>query len=1155
MPELTTASIQSDPFEALKQGKATLRMFLIGIDGYTYLSSLNFAVADCQGLTRALAESTKGFPSKVSVSIIGDREILSPVTLESIESGFKQLLSGVQPQDTVLIYFSGHGDLDESTEELYLCLTETRHELLSETALSVKKLLQRLKDSGASSQVLILDTCHSGGIVPRSRRAGEVCETVGSPRSIEGEDNPKFTPRLTEILNQHASPSREFCALLSCQATQLSWEFTDLGHGAFTYYLMEGLQSSPETIDRLGRIDVESLYDYVRNHTHDLVLKRRGKQQTPSRIVSGSNKIFVGARNNNRSLEERRNSYREVVRNLLRQFYQPDCPITETVADQLEHIADRESVPPQSKLEIEANEIRDLEDELDLYRRKLSQWLHQSHPQDPERFCCESRISLGFDSRITSSFDATARQEFLVHKNEYCQKFKQYKYEELESYDVVRIYGINFKFSEAVLDYLEEEINEEFIRSRMVYSGQVRHIFRHQINGNIQQIHLLQEEKGFCDRISQEIINEQRQLLEKDKEIYRKGIRELFHGQIEPNLNPLSLLQEDLELGGAIVEEIREQEEVLLKQHCERYRQQCANFFREDEELSPTNQTILKKLAVGLGFNSLTRSIVKEIEEEELESCKQSLAVYRQILTEVILQEGPVNIKANNHLKKAADLSQLSEVWIKACQKEVIEEFSEGQQIYAREYEDKIRNYNSLTEADRVLLRNKQAEFDLGDLVIKTIESIADSNLSRDKEAYQRSFRNYIRQRSITSGVKQNLKQQLDLRLGDEIIVAIEFNENEVLAKDKESYQEAVVNELDRQYPLSVISKQDLKNRQQQLELCDEVSQQIEQEQIDGFEKRKQSRKEYEIIFSDTIRRCNLLSGETLSEDRRSYLDEYYKVHNLDLQDVQAIEQRITIAYKKRLQDYQSTYQQESEDGLIDREMLDLLIEGHVLPIDGKVAKSIEAAVDQDRKLSQPSWQLPLLSIAPLLFLIQTTLYQSKDYVLEQSHQLKKGAIYLLGIGVASGGTIALIHWKASQPPEPIAVPIQLSQFTLFDRQFLEILHDRAIAERLKKAASNNQKDKTNTPPLNKQSETNSLPPPQGEDTPRSVPTQKSTIEEYAPPDPPYESPREEPGRREPVYSDPPIPPESPPEPPKAAPPESTPEKPRRPKTGESTDY
>lgn len=54
-------------------------------------------------------------------------------------------------------------------------------------------------------------------------------------------------------------------ALLSCDRDRQSWEFPELGHGVFTYYLMQGLRG--EAADAQGLIDADGLYKYVYHQT------------------------------------------------------------------------------------------------------------------------------------------------------------------------------------------------------------------------------------------------------------------------------------------------------------------------------------------------------------------------------------------------------------------------------------------------------------------------------------------------------------------------------------------------------------------------------------------------------------------------------------------------------------------------------------------------------------------------------------------------------------------------------------------------------------------------------------------------------------------------------------------------------------------------
>jgi hypothetical protein len=58
---------------------------------------------------------------------------------------------------------------------------------------------------------------------------------------------------------------RIFYALLSCDRTQQSWEFPEMGHGFFTYYLIRGLQG--EAADHRGTIEADLLYRYVYHQT------------------------------------------------------------------------------------------------------------------------------------------------------------------------------------------------------------------------------------------------------------------------------------------------------------------------------------------------------------------------------------------------------------------------------------------------------------------------------------------------------------------------------------------------------------------------------------------------------------------------------------------------------------------------------------------------------------------------------------------------------------------------------------------------------------------------------------------------------------------------------------------------------------------------
>ncbi len=288
---------------ALKTGEAKLWLLLIGVNKYQYqMPALRYSALDCQGLAEALAEATAGFPNK---EVIIHHDFATQVAqLETVRTSLKQIVLEAKLQDTILFYFSGHGVLEPNTQQAVLCLADTQKDNLITTGLGLPELLQMLGNSSAHQQIIWLDACHSGGMTLKGAR-GEAALL-----------NP--TLQLVEVLRQRAAQSKGFYALLSCDQAQQSWEFPELGHGVFTYYLMRGLRG--EAADAQGVIDADGLYKYVYHQTlqyidktnQQLRLINQQKQtrgetnlyseyelQTPKRIVEGVGELILGLKPDN----------------------------------------------------------------------------------------------------------------------------------------------------------------------------------------------------------------------------------------------------------------------------------------------------------------------------------------------------------------------------------------------------------------------------------------------------------------------------------------------------------------------------------------------------------------------------------------------------------------------------------------------------------------------------------------------------------------------------------------------------------------------------------------------------------------------------------------------------------------------------------------
>ena len=80
---------------------------------------------------------------------------------QAIRKSIARLFKDRAPDDLLLLYFSGHGVLDEQGQ-LYLTAADTERSLLSGTAIPAAFVSGEMDRSRSRRQVLVLDFCHSG---------------------------------------------------------------------------------------------------------------------------------------------------------------------------------------------------------------------------------------------------------------------------------------------------------------------------------------------------------------------------------------------------------------------------------------------------------------------------------------------------------------------------------------------------------------------------------------------------------------------------------------------------------------------------------------------------------------------------------------------------------------------------------------------------------------------------------------------------------------------------------------------------------------------------------------------------------------------------------------------------------------------------------
>ena len=205
---------------------------------------------DAKELADVLRDRTIG---KFEVTQVRNRR---KAALERTIEGF---FAGRAVDDTLLLYFSGHGVKDDYGR-LYLAAQDTKRGLLRSTAISDAFLKDVMGTSRARSQILILDCCFGGAFAASLLHKGHA-DTVEVNERFQGEGRVILT----------ASTAMEFAFEEDRQEDQTPIL------SVFTRTVVEGLRTGKADDDNDNLISVQDLYTYAHKR-----IALPGSRQTPT---------------------------------------------------------------------------------------------------------------------------------------------------------------------------------------------------------------------------------------------------------------------------------------------------------------------------------------------------------------------------------------------------------------------------------------------------------------------------------------------------------------------------------------------------------------------------------------------------------------------------------------------------------------------------------------------------------------------------------------------------------------------------------------------------------------------------------------------------------------------------------------------------------
>lgn len=204
---------------------------IIGINNYKEWNPLKTAVKDAQALKQILIERY-GFKKELVVLRTDDE-----ATRQQVIGDLRNIASSLGPQDNLLIYYAGHGQLDDLTGDGYWVPVEgglkTPSTWISHS--TIKNILSSERVRGKNI-VVIADSCYSGTLL----RGGPSLLTV----TEEGYYN-----KLLKAANRR---SRQVIASGGLEPVADGGRD---GHSLFAYYFLKALKENNQQL-----IDLENLF-------------------------------------------------------------------------------------------------------------------------------------------------------------------------------------------------------------------------------------------------------------------------------------------------------------------------------------------------------------------------------------------------------------------------------------------------------------------------------------------------------------------------------------------------------------------------------------------------------------------------------------------------------------------------------------------------------------------------------------------------------------------------------------------------------------------------------------------------------------------------------------------------------------------------------
>lgn len=258
-----------------------LYIAVVGVSEYADASyNLTYAAKDAGDMAK-LWESQAEKWNEVHVRRLLDDDATHANILQ-----LREFLAASHPDDEVIVFFSGHGLLDDK-DNYYFATHDIDFSHPEKNGLSYDAIENLVDSIPARRKLVMMDTCHSGEVDDDDLQAiGTIAAKDGNvtgkgtqvhrTRPDGGKPASLMLPELFADLRRGSGAQ----VIAASGGLQFSFESPQWNNGVFTYSVLEGLKTRAADEDKNGKITVSELRDYVAGKVLNLT---HGRQRPVAR--------------------------------------------------------------------------------------------------------------------------------------------------------------------------------------------------------------------------------------------------------------------------------------------------------------------------------------------------------------------------------------------------------------------------------------------------------------------------------------------------------------------------------------------------------------------------------------------------------------------------------------------------------------------------------------------------------------------------------------------------------------------------------------------------------------------------------------------------------------------------------------------------------